>query len=77
MPNFTHFSTHFTRDLKICTVNGTHLMIAVCQLYNNKKVIQAKWVESVDVWLFYEIVGKVDIFRAEDQGEKDASDLRD
>ena len=24
----------------------------------------------MDVWLFYEIVGKVNIFRAEDQGEK-------
>ena len=31
----------------------------------------------MDVWLFYEIVGKVNIFRAEDQGERDASDLRD
>jgi hypothetical protein len=31
----------------------------------------------VDVWLFYEIVEKVKIFRAEDQGEKDASDFRD
>ena len=31
----------------------------------------------MDVWLFYEIVGKVNIFRAEDQGEKDASDFRD
>jgi hypothetical protein len=30
----------------------------------------------VDVWLFYEIVGKVLFFRA-DQGEKDASDFRD
>ena len=29
------------------------------------------------VWLFYEIVGKVNIFRAEDQGGKDASDFRD
>ena len=61
----------------MCTVNGIHLMIAVWQLYNNKMVIQAKQVETVDVWLFYEIVGKVNIFRAEDQGEKDASDLRD
>ena len=52
-------------------------MIAVWQLYNNKMVTQAKWVETVDVWLFYEIVGKVNIFRAEDQGEKDASDFRD
>jgi hypothetical protein len=31
----------------------------------------------VDVWLFYEIVGKENIFRAENQGEKDASDFRD
>ena len=31
----------------------------------------------MDVWLFYEIVGKVNIFRAEEQGEKDASDFRD
>ena len=52
-------------------------MIAVWQLYNNKMVTQAKWVETVDVWLFYEIVGKVNILRAEDQGEKDASDFRD
>ena len=52
-------------------------MIAVWQLHNNKIVIQAKWVETLDVWLFYEIVGKVNIFRAEDQGEKDASDFRD
>jgi hypothetical protein len=29
-------------------------------------VIEAKWVETVDAWLFYEIVGKVSIFRAED-----------
>ena len=61
----------------MCTVNGIHLMIVEWQLYNNKMVVQAKWVETVDVWLFYEIVGKVNIFRAEDQGEKDASDLRD
>ena len=27
-----------------------------------------KWVETVDVWLFYEIVGKVKKIRAEDQG---------
>ena len=40
-------------------------------------VIQAKWVETVDVQLFYEIVGKVNILRAENQGEKDASDFRD
>ena len=52
-------------------------MIAVWQLYNNKMAIQAKWVEAVDAWLFYEIVGKVKKFRAEDQGEKDASDFRD
>ena len=45
-------------------------MIAVWYLHNNKMVIQAKWVQTVDVWLFYEIVGKVNIFRAEDQGEK-------
>ena len=31
----------------------------------------------MEVWLFYEIVGKVNIFRAEDQGEKDAFDFRD
>jgi hypothetical protein len=31
----------------------------------------------VDVWLFYEIVGKVKRFRAENQGEKYASDFRD
>ena len=61
-------------DLNICTVNGIHLMIAVWQLYNNKMV---KCVETVDVWLVYEIVGKANIFRAEDQGEKDASDFRD
>jgi hypothetical protein len=36
-----------------------------------------KCVETVDVWLFYEIVGKANIYRAEDQGEKDASDFRD
>ena len=40
-------------------------------------VIWANWVETVDVWLFYEIVGKVNIFRAEVQCEKDASDFRD
>ena len=40
-------------------------------------ILQVKWVETVDVWLFHEIVGKVNIFRAEDQGEKDASDFRD
>ena len=61
----------------MCTVNGIHLMIAVWQLYNNKIVIQAKWVETVDVWLFYEIVGKVNIFRAEDKKKEDASDFRD
>jgi hypothetical protein len=33
-------------------------------------VIYAKLVETVDVWLFYEIVGKVNTFRAGDQGEK-------
>ena len=32
---------------------------------------------AVWVWFFYEIVGKVKNFRAEDQGEKDASDFRD
>ena len=37
----------------------------------------AKWVGTVDGWLFYEIVGKVTIFRAEDESEKDASDFRD
>ena len=31
----------------------------------------------MEVWLFYEIVAKVNIFRAEDRGEKDASDFRD
>ena len=31
----------------------------------------------MDVWLFNEIVGKVNIFRAEVQCEKDASDFRD
>jgi hypothetical protein len=31
----------------------------------------------VDNWLFYVIVGKVNIFGAEDLGEKDASDFRD
>ena len=61
----------------MCNVNGIHLMIAVWQLQNNKMVVQAKWVEILDVWLFYEIVGKVNIFRAEDQVEKDASDFRD
>ena len=61
----------------MCTVNGIPLMIAVQQLYNNKMVTQAKWVETVEIWLFYEIVGKVNIFKAEDQGEKDASDFRD
>ena len=40
-------------------------------------VIKAKWVENVDAWLFYEIVGKVKIVRAEVEGEKDASDFRD
>ena len=40
-------------------------------------VIQAKWVETVDVWIFYEIVGKVNFFRAEDQGVKDASNSSD
>jgi hypothetical protein len=30
-----------------------------------------KWAETVDVWPFYEIVGKVKKCRAEDQGEKD------
>jgi hypothetical protein len=29
----------------------------------------------VDVWLFFEIVGNVNIFRGEDQGEKDAFDI--
>ena len=33
--------------------------------------------QTGDVWLFYEIVEKVKQFRAEDQGEKDASDSRD
>ena len=61
----------------MCTVNGIPLTIAVQQLYNNKMVTQAKWVETVEIWLFYEIVGKVNIFKAEDQGEKDASDFRD
>ena len=51
-------------------------MIAVWQLYINKMVIQAKWVEIVDVWVFYEIVGNKKI-RAEDQGDKDASDFRE
>ena len=60
----------------MCTVTGIHLMIAVWQLYNNKMFMQAKWVETVDVWLFYEILGKVNIFGAEDQGEKDASDFK-
>ena len=31
----------------------------------------------MDIWLFYEIMGKVKSFRAEDQGEKDTSDFRD
>ena len=52
-------------------------MIAVWQLHNNKMVIQAKWVETVDVWLFQEIGGKVNTFKAKEQGEKDASDFRD
>ena len=30
----------------------------------------------MDVWLFYEIMGKVNIFRAEEQGEKDTSNFR-
>ena len=61
----------------MCTVKGIHLKIAEWQLYNNKMVIQGKWVETVDVWPFYEIVRNVNIFRAEDQGFIDASDSRD
>ena len=52
-------------------------MIVIQQLYTTKWSYRQNQVETVDVWLFYEIVGKVNIFRAEDQGEKDASGFGD
>ena len=61
----------------MCTVNDIHLIIAVWQLYTNTMVKQANQVETLDAWLFYEIVGKAKKYIAEDQGEKDASDFRD
>ena len=40
-------------------------------------VIQAKWVETVDVWLFNEIVGKVNILGHKTRGFINASVSRD
>ena len=31
----------------------------------------------MDIWTFYEIVANINMFRAEDQDEKDASDFRE
>ena len=40
-------------------------------------LIQEKWAKIVDVDVSMKLWEKVNIFRAEDQGEKDASGFRD